>query len=118
MWIPFRFTSNPNFIQISMKLSKNSYHVGKRLNPLRPWAKKRSYICLLLFYINISTNVFLRDHNGNKVTQFFVLSLTSHHMENFFTTIFNFNEFILVCVVNIRFICNDEIYLLKQTCSF
>ena len=29
-----------------------------------------------------------------------------------FTTIFNFNEFIFVYVVNIRFICDGEIYLL------
>ena len=45
-----------------------------------------------------------------KLHTFFVLSLPSHHMKNFFTTIFNFNEF--VYVVNIRFICDGEIYLL------
>ena len=33
-------------------------------------------------------------------------------MENFFNTVFNFNEFIFVYVVNIRFICDGEIYLL------
>ena len=47
-----------------------------------------------------------------KLHTFFVLSLPSHHMKNFFTTIFNFNEFIFVYVVNIRFICDGEIYLL------
>ena len=43
---------------------------------------------------------------------FFVLFLPSHLMENFFTTIFSFNEFIFVYVVNIRFICDGEIYVL------
>ena len=43
---------------------------------------------------------------------FFVLSLPSHLMEKFSTIIFNFNEFILVYVVNIRFICDGEIYFL------
>ena len=33
-------------------------------------------------------------------------------MEDFFTTTFNFNEFIFVYIVNIRFICDGEIYLL------
>ena len=47
--------------------------------------------------------IFLRDHNGNKVTQ---LSLPSHLTENFLTTIFNFNEFIFVYVADIRFICD------------
>ena len=56
-------------------------------------------ISFLLFYINI-------PH------RFFVLSLPSHVVENFFTTIFNFNEFIFVNVVNIIFICDGEIYLL------
>ena len=53
---------------------------------------------------------FLRDHNGNKVSEFFMLSLPSHLTT--ITTIFNFNEFIFVYVINIRFICDDEIYLL------
>ena len=56
-------------------------------------------ISFLLFYINIPHRIF-------------VLSLPSHVMENFFTTIFNFNEFIFVNVVNIIFICDGEIYLL------
>ena len=47
-----------------------------------------------------------------KLPSFFVLSLPSHLMENFFNTIFNFNEFIFIYVVNIRVICYDEIYLL------
>ena len=46
-----------------------------------------------------------------KLSSFFVLSLPSDLMENFLTTIFNFDEFILVYVVNIRFICDGEIYL-------
>ena len=29
------------------------------------------FICFLLFYINITHLCFLRDHNGNKVTQLF-----------------------------------------------
>ena len=33
-------------------------------------------------------------------------------MEKFFTAVFNFKEFIFVYVVNIRFICDGEIYLL------
>ena len=33
-------------------------------------------------------------------------------MDKFFTTVFNFNEFIFVYVVNIRFTCVGEIYLL------
>ena len=56
-----------------------------------------------------------------KLHSFFVLSLTSLHMENFFTTIFNFNEFLFVYVVNIRFICDGGIYLLKPavfSCKF
>ena len=47
--------------------------------------------------------IFLRDHNGNNVTQ---LSLPSHLIENFLTTIFNFNEFMFVYVADIRFICD------------
>ena len=34
-------------------------------------------------------------------------------MENLFTTIFNFNEYIFAYVVNIVFICDDEMYLLR-----
>ena len=49
-----------------------------------------------------------------KLPSFFVLSLSSHLMENFFNTIFNFNEFIFVYVVNIRFICDGEICLLTS----
>ena len=41
---------------------------------------------------------------------FFVLSLQSHVTT--ITTIFNFDEFIFVYVINVRFICHDEIYLL------
>ena len=40
----------------------------------------------------------------------FVLSLPLHLVENFFTTIFNFNEFIFLYVLNIRFIWDGEIY--------
>ena len=47
-----------------------------------------------------------------KLHSFFMLFLSSHLMESFFTTIFNFNEFIFVYVVNIGFICDGEIYLL------
>ena len=46
---------------------------------------------------------------------FFVLSLPSHLMENFFTTMFNFIEFIFVYVANIRFICDGQIYFLTFT---
>ena len=62
-------------------------------------------ISFLLFYINIPHRIF-------------VLSLPSHVMENFFTTIFNFNEFIFVNVVNIIFICDGEIYLLTYLFRF
>ena len=56
---------------------------------------------------------FLRDHNGNKVTLLFGLSMLSHLMEKLFTTIFNFDEFIFVYDdVNIRLICDGKIYLL------
>ena len=47
-----------------------------------------------------------------KLPSFFVLSQPSHLMENFFNTIFNFNEFVFVYVANIRFICDGKIYLL------
>ena len=47
-----------------------------------------------------------------KLHSFFVLSLPLHLMENFFTTIFNFNEFVFAYVVIIRFICDGKIYLL------
>ena len=60
----------------------------------------------------ICISVPIRDNNGNKVTQLFCVILASHLKENFFATIFNFNEFIFVNVVNIRFICDGEIYLL------
>ena len=59
---------------------------------------------------------FLRDHNGNKVSEFFMLSLPSHLTT--ITTIFNFNEFIFVYVINIRFICDDEIYLLTYLLKY
>ena len=49
-----------------------------------------------------------------KLPSFFVLSLPSHLMENFLNTISNLNEFIFVYVVSIRFICDDEIYLLTD----
>ena len=47
-----------------------------------------------------------------KLPSFFVLSQPSHLMENFFNTIFNFNEFVFVYIANIRFICDGKIYLL------
>ena len=47
-----------------------------------------------------------------KLPSFLVLSLPSHLMENFFSTVLNFSKFIFVYVVNIRFICDGEIYLL------
>ena len=47
-----------------------------------------------------------------KLQSFFVLSLPSHL--TIITTIFNFNDFIFVYVINIRFICDGEIYLLIQ----
>ena len=34
---------------------------------------------------------------------------------SFFATVFSFNEFIFVYVVNIRFICDGGVYLLAQT---
>ena len=37
-------------------------------------------------------------------------------MENFFTIIFNLNEFVFVYVVNIRFICDGETYLFIKKC--
>ena len=93
MGIPFRFSSNPNLFQISMELSKDSKHAGKCLNLLRPGAKK-GHTCVSCYF----------------VTQLFCVILTLHHMENFFTTIFNFNEYLFVYVVNIRLICDDRIY--------
>ena len=38
-------------------------------------------------------------------------------MEKFFTKIFNFNEFYLF-IVNIRFICDGEIYLLTYLLTY
>ena len=43
-----------------------------------------------------------------KLHSFSVLSLPSHLTT--ITTIYNFNEFIFVYVINIRFICDSEIY--------
>ena len=51
-----------------------------------------------------------------KFQNFFVLSLPSHLTT--ITTIFNFNEFIFVYVINIRFICDDEIYLLTYLLKY
>ena len=48
------------------------------------------------------TNAFLRDQILIKFYIFFVLSLSLHLMEKFFTTVFNFNEFIFVYIVNIK----------------
>ena len=79
-----------------------------------------SFSCFLLFYINIPHHCFIRDHNRNKVTQLFRVILPSHVMPNFSTTIFNFNEFIFVYVVNIRFICDGKlykIYLSYKSCT-
>ena len=50
-----------------------------------------------------------------KLHSFFVLSLSSHLIHEFFTTVFNLNKFILLCVVNIRFICDGEIYFLSTS---
>ena len=69
-------------------------------------------ICFLLFYINIPHYCFQRDHNGNKVAQLFCVIPAITAYGELFTTIFNFNEFIFAYVVNIRFICDGEIYLL------
>ena len=77
-----------------------------------------SFSCVSCCFMSVyPTTVFLRGHNENNVTQLFVLSLHSHLMENFFTTIFNFNEFIFVHVVNITFICAGEICLLTYLLS-
>ena len=79
-----------------------------------------SFSCFLLFYISIPHHCFIRDHNRNKVTQLFRVILPSHVMPNFSTTIFNFNEFIFVYVVNIRFICDGKlykIYLSYKSCT-
>ena len=48
----------------------------------------------------------------------FVLSLPSHLMKKFFATVFNFSEFILVYVANIKFICDVEIYLLTHLLTY
>ena len=42
--IPFRFFSNLNLIQISMKISRNSLAAGKYHNSLTPGSNRRSYI--------------------------------------------------------------------------
>ena len=74
-------------------------------------------ICFLLFYINILHHCFFwRGHNGNKVTHFFCVISAISPYGQLFTTIFNFNEFIFVYVVNILFICDGEIYLLTRSC--
>ena len=39
-------------------------------------------------------------------------------MEKFFTTVLNYNEFVFVHNVNIRFICYVEIYLLTDFVNF
>ena len=70
------------------------------------------FICFLLFYNNIPHHCFLRDHNGNKVIQLFCVFPAIAPCGEPFSTIFNFNEFVFVCIVNIRFMCDDEIYLL------
>ena len=46
-----------------------------------------------------------------KFQSFFVLSQPLHITT--ITTIFNFNEFVFVYIINIRFICDGEIYLLN-----
>ena len=53
-----------------------------------------------------------------KLHSFFVLALPSHLMEKFFTTVLNYNEFVFVHNVNIRFICYVEIYLLTDFVNF
>ena len=59
-----------------------------------------------------STNIYLRDHNGNIVKKLFCVICAIAHYREVSTTIFNFNEFIFVYVVNIRFTCDGTIYLL------
>ena len=61
------------------------------------------------------TLLFLRDNNGNKVTQLFCVICVITLMHEFFTTVFNLNKFILLYVVNIRFICDGEIYFLSTS---
>ena len=73
------------------------------------------FICFLLFYIYIPHHLFFWESRMEiKLHSFFVLSLTLHLMENFFTTVFYFSKFTFVYVVNIRFICicDGETYLL------
>ena len=72
------------------------------------------FICFLLFYINIPQHCFLRDHNGNKFIQLLCVIPAIVPYEELFITIFNFNEFLFVYIVNIRFICDGKIYLLTS----
>ena len=76
-----------------------------------------SFSCASCYYMSIyPTAVFLRTTIEIKLHSFFVLSLPSHHLQNFFTTIFNFNEFRFVYVSTIRFIFDSEYtYLLTHS---
>ena len=51
----------------------------------------------------------IKPHN------FLVLSLSSHLIEMFSTTTFNFNEFIFVYIVNIRFVMPKCTYLFADS---
>ena len=84
----------------------------------QPLFLRVSYVSCCFASIYPTTN-FLRDHNGKKLHNFFVLSLPSHLMEKFFYQNFQFIfvfvflfEFIFAYVVNIRFTCDGKIYLL------
>ena len=67
----------------------------------------------LLFYINIPHHYFFnKGLQWKKVTQLCSVIPAIAPNGEFFTTVFNFDDFVFLYVVNIRFICDGKIYLL------
>ena len=94
-------------LSIVVALTKYQYHLLCQLLFL-----SFSYVSFCFISIYHTTVLFWESRMEIKLHSFFVLSLTLHFMENFFTTVFYFSKFTFVYVVNIRFICDGETYLL------
>ena len=94
-------------LSIVVALTKYQYHLLCQLLFL-----SFSYVSFCFISIYHTTVFFWESRMEIKLHSFFVLSLTLHFMENFFTTVFYFSKFTFVYVVNIRFICDGETYLL------
>ena len=94
-----------SLLSVVVALIKFQYHLL-----CQPLFLSFSYVSCC--FTSIYPLLFFKDHIGNKVAQLFCVIHAIALYGRLSTTIFNFDEFIFVYVINIRFICNGEICLL------